>query len=461
MRVGGDQAGPARWIEPWSALLLFATMLYTVVGLPSFDRDTVLDTDYVSPVNRYIWLALLLLALPVLKRRWREAAALLGRNWPLLALLGYFALSTLWALDPGASIRRLIFSLVQLLLLLILVAGIRRGPILHCTIAAACLLAALGDVATWVAMPGYAMTDEGFAGFQLQKNQTGLLMMVGCLSAGTAVFLVGGRIARVALALGTLLMFALLLATRSTTSLVVVVMTPLLMPLVIGLSRRRRRAIAAALATVLLIPAAALLLYLAWCSISGADPWLPLRGVTFTSRTDLWQFTWGEIAKRPWFGAGYSSFWAIDPRVQPSLQVDAWFSDYAIINEAHDGYLDLLATGGVFGLAGGLFVLCRAIGTAFRALGRARTAAAAWTAGGLAFPTAVFHLALLLGLVVHNTMESNLFSNTSLLAVALLICLLDLQRLRPVRAPAPDGVQAARVRDERSRRVSTTAISRI
>ncbi len=151
-----------------------------------------------------------------------------------------------------------------------------------------------------------------------------------------------------------------------------------------------------------------------------------------------------EIGKRPWFGAGYASFWAIDPAVQPSLKSDMWFGVYTIINEAHEGYLDLLATGGVFGLAGGLFVLLRAIGAAGLAVSRAEPAAVAWRSGRLAYPTAAFHLALLTGLIVHNFTESNLFSNNSVLAIAFVLAALDLEKWRiaarrpaVVRYPAP------------------------
>jgi hypothetical protein len=42
----------------------------------------------------------------------------------------------------------------------------------------------------------------------------------------------------------------------------------------------------------------------------------------------------------------------------------------------------------------------------------------------------VFHLTLLLGLLVHNVTESNLFSNNSVLAVAFTLSALDLEKWR-------------------------------
>jgi exopolysaccharide production protein ExoQ len=428
MASKGTKAADDAWVERLAVLILVLALLYAIVGIPSLDRDAAVATDYVNPLNRWVWLGLLAMSMPILSQRWREVASLAMHSWALLLLFGYFALSTTWALDPDTSVRRLIFSLVQLVLFIIVLSGMRRPPLLHVVIAGVCVVIATLDLASWVVMPGYAMTSDGFAGLQLQKNQTGLLMMYGCLSAGCGVFLLQRRLHRWALASAVVMMAALLVATRSTTSQSIIIMAPIVVPVILLIARLPNPVIYATVATGLLVLATAAFGYLAWCGATGTDPMLPLRGVTFTGRTDLWSFVSGEIAKRPWFGAGYSSFWAINPAVQPSLKTDQWFGVYVIINEAHEGYLDLLATGGVVGLAGGLFVLFRTIGMAFRAITRTAPAARAWQDGTLAYPTAVFHLALLLGLVVHNFTESNLFSNNSVLAVAFLLCALDLER---------------------------------
>lgn len=217
-----------------------------------------------------------------------------------------------------------------------------------------------------------------------------------------------------------------------------VISAAIVMPVLVLIDKLPRRLILAIASIGILGVAAALLAYLAWCGTNDVDPMLPLRGATFTARTDIWSFVIDEIKKRPLFGAGYSSFWSIDPAVQPSLKSDQWFGVYAIINEAHDGYLDMLATTGVFGLAGALTVLFRAIILAARAVNQTPNAAQSWDEGRLSRPTAIFYLALLLGLVVHNFTESNLFSNNALLAVALLLTVLDLEKWRITAAHKSD-----------------------
>ncbi len=434
MRGGRSQANTDSqpWVNRLTIVVLTLTLLYLIVGIPEFHHDFAADltTDAVDPVHRFLWLGLFAASLPVGWARWRQTLALLRASWPLLMLYAYFFASTFWALDPDVSLRRFILATLQLLQLAMLLSGLNRASTLHVLIAGACVFGAAADLLTYAAAPGFAMAEDGFAGLQSQKNQTGLLMMYGCLSAGTVYFLVQGRRTRLAIAGSVVMMAGLLVATRSTTSQSVVLITPVLLPLMLLVARQPAATIWAVAAGVLATLAAVSFGYLAYCGVTATDPWLPLRGVTFTMRTDIWSFVVGEIDKRPWLGAGYNSFWAIDPAIQPSLKSDEWFGTYAIINEAHDGYLDLLATGGIVGLVGGMLVIFRTIGIAGRALARAEPTAIAARTLRMAYPTAAFHMALLIGLLVHNFTESNLFSNNTTLVVAFLIAALDLEKWR-------------------------------
>nr|WP_281271504.1 O-antigen ligase family protein [Gluconacetobacter liquefaciens] len=165
--------------------------------------------------------------------------------------------------------------------------------------------------------------------------------------------------------------------------------------------------------------------YLIWCSVTNNDPTAPFQSMTFTGRTDLWTFMLLEIQKRPWFGAGFYSFWAINPAIQPSLKTSMWFGSEVHINEGHQGYIDLLATGGIVGFALGVGVLIYAIILAIKAIGKTP----AWNRTHpvtMTRPVAFFHLAFLLALSIHNFTESNLFSNNGFLAMALYFSLFEL-----------------------------------
>jgi O-antigen ligase len=162
----------------------------------------------------------------------------------------------------------------------------------------------------------------------------------------------------------------LLIASKSKTSLDILIVCLAALPVLIGLLRLGGRVLGAVAAGVGLCVAGALFGWLAWCTAQGLDPLEPIEGVTFTRRTEVWAFVVGEIAKRPLGGAGFGSFWDIDPQVQPSLKSGLWFSKAdAFTNEAHNGYLDLLATTGFVGLFGALYVLLRWV---WRGLARLR-----------------------------------------------------------------------------------------
>ncbi len=431
MSGGTDTDSPA-WVDRLTTVILMLVLVYVIIGIPVFNRsvDADLQTDMVDPLHRFAWIALFAASLPVAAARWRQSLRLLAASWPLILLYAFFGLSIFWALDPPVAFRRWLLTVIQMLLGVVLISGLRRSATLHVLIVIACITGAVADLLSYVVAPGYAMAEDGFVGLQLQKNVTGLLMMYGCLSAGTGYFLVRSRKLRAAIVCGVVLMLGLLVASRSTTSQSVVFMTPAVVAAMLLLARMTKFGAWAIVSAVLALLAAVVFGYFAWCGLTGADPHAPFAEMTFTNRTDIWWFVLGEIQKRPLLGAGYGSFWAIDPSVQPSLKSDDWFGTYAIINEAHNGYLDLLAMVGIVGLVASLAVVLRTMGIAGRAVGQAEPTASAWLSGRMARPTAVFHMALLVGLLVHNLTESNLFSNNSTLVVAFVLTALDLEKWR-------------------------------
>jgi exopolysaccharide production protein ExoQ len=418
------------WLETYALTVFSVMFLYNIFGIPGGDLTDSSQTDKVDPYNGPIWIMLFLLSLPVAKMRWRELVMLLKGSWALLFLYGYFTLSIVWALDPSTSLRRTIFTFVQFFVVANLFLGVKRPYLLHQIIAMICCFCALADFAVWVVAAGRYSTDEGFFGLQGQKNQAGLLMMLGYLSSMTAIFLVKRNLTKLFLLGTSAAMCLLLLATRSSTSQSVVIGATLVMPVLCLIGRlpaRVIRAIAAVFVTGIILVVFGYFLY---CGLTGFYWFYPFRNMTFTSRTDIWSFVIDEIAKRPWFGAGYASFWAIDPAVQPSLKSDGWFGVYVVISEGHNGYIDQLATGGLIGLLLSLFVVFRSVGVAGSALNWAQSAPAAWRQGMITYPTAVFYLAYLLGFLLHNFTESSLFANNGPLAVAFLITAIDLEKWR-------------------------------
>jgi exopolysaccharide production protein ExoQ len=69
---------------------------------------------------------------------------------------------------------------------------------------------------------------------------------------------------------------------------------------------------------------------------------------SLTGRTTLWQYVIYRWEESPYLGQGYGALWQVGPQLEAYLRhgnVQGW-----IMNEAHNGYLDVLAQTGIVGL---------------------------------------------------------------------------------------------------------------
>jgi len=72
-----------------------------------------------------------------------------------------------------------------------------------------------------------------------------------------------------------------------------------------------------------------------------------LSDPTYTSRDEIWRFTLDHIAERPWFGFGFEAFWGMPDLVNAWSHTETWAYR---ASDAHNGYLNLAVTIGLFGL---------------------------------------------------------------------------------------------------------------
>jgi O-antigen ligase len=87
----------------------------------------------------------------------------------------------------------------------------------------------------------------------------------------------------------------------------------------------------------------------------GSAVWAPIRNfvaglgidASFTDRTEIWQLAFSSIAKKPFTGYGFSSFWQTGSLVYGGGSIETWAVTAA---NAHNAYLDAALTAGVPGL---------------------------------------------------------------------------------------------------------------
>jgi len=424
-----DAARSAGWIAGWTGALLIVLLLYILIGHNPYNHDLTFDPltggALMSPVNRWIWLGLLAAAAPILVARRADLPAFARRLWPVLLLFAWFGVTTTWAIDPAASQRRFTLMLIGLVICIAVRMGLPRTRDRFAAIAWACAIMVLIDLASWIVAPAASMTDLGLAAIHNHKNTLGAVaLFVGLVLApyAAAQTAPGKRLFWWGLVVGDL---ALLIASQSKTSLGIAVAAVLAAPVILAMAGLRARLLWSLAIAALAILVAAGFGWLAWCGLNGLDPLWPIEQLNFTHRTDVWRFLVDEIAKRPVKGVGFGSFWDVDPAVQPSLKTDEWFAKPdAPTNEAHNGYLDLMATTGIAGLVGGLALLLRWIWGGLSMIREARFGVSPQAAAML--PYAVFLGLFPLIFFIHNWMESSYFTADSPYGLIILLVGVDI-----------------------------------
>lgn len=337
-----------------------ATLLFTV-SLTSFrplsvEYDAVEGGgDIVNQLGYGSLGALALFGLLTLVNR-RRAASVFGFWW--LAVFFFLLLSALNAPDPEAALRSVTFTLISLF---IIAAVLTLPPdaeafrkVLLVSGAVVIGLSYFGVLfMPEAAIHGPSVTEpenEGFwRGVFLHKNLAGPVMACYCF-AGIYLFRSGWRTA------GTLLFCAAFLfmantGSKTTAGLVPLTILIVAVPGIIGMRGL----------TPWLIGLATLGTALGTLGLVFVPPLHHLwqtyfPELTFTGRTTLWEFSGSMIAKRPWTGYGYESFW----QTPVVTGLDQFFDqDWDIRNivHGHNSYMDIALTMGL----PALFVVAMAV----------------------------------------------------------------------------------------------------
>jgi O-antigen ligase len=76
------------------------------------------------------------------------------------------------------------------------------------------------------------------------------------------------------------------------------------------------------------------------------------KDLTLSGRVDIWKFAWDEIEKKLLLGYGFASYWIMG---SSRLEIFASYFEGFMVNEAHNGYLEILLQLGVVGFIFFLF----------------------------------------------------------------------------------------------------------
>ncbi|MGD9979413.1 MAG: O-antigen ligase family protein [Hyphomonadaceae bacterium] len=295
---------------------------------------------------------------------WRDRAQALGaaRATPLIvALLALAALSTLWSIDSGATLRRCVWLALTMGFSLYLAWRYDWKGLVN-VLGGGFVLLIAGSFALALLAPSIGrMTFEhpgAWSGLWTHKNTLGGIMAVGVgVCAAAAIATPERRKLWIGAALAA---FVLVVLSTSKTALIASMLGLGVMAFCMILRRGPIAAIVASAAAATLIVAVAGSVLLAPDIIVAALG----RDLTLTGRTDIWDASTRFVEARPWLGYGYYAFWL--PEQGPAY----WVREAVQwqVASAHSSWLEL-ALG--LGRAGVVLFTLQLLATLRRGVGAA------------------------------------------------------------------------------------------
>jgi O-antigen ligase len=247
----------------------------------------------------------------------------------------------------------------------------------------------------------------GYPGYFTGKNLLGEFAAVALLLALHELLYSGAR--RAFGVIFVIIAISLLFFANSKTALGLALLAPVLAGLTL-IARKKMRVSAAVI--LLSIP----FCYIVLSSVSGFNmnrlSYMLYGDSTFTGRTIIWDFAEFEIARRPFLGWGYQSFWLVGADA-PSVVDARGFVKH--MPNSHNGYYDTMLEMGYAGLA----LLVTFLVATLHAIGRVadRDRARAWLL-----------LSLVLFIILYNFLESLWMRGFDLLWVVFVIVAAEIAR---------------------------------
>ncbi|MGX9571266.1 O-antigen ligase family protein [Mesorhizobium sp. f-mel] len=276
----------------------------------------------------------------------RVVRSLLSPSW--LLMLGFFVLSVVMATDPPSAMRAASFTLIGILTMATILALPRDAEafskVIIFTIVVVIGLSYIG----LIVFPHEALhtTDSLepehaglWRGVFTHKNIAGPVMA--CFSfAGLYLYRRGQRLWGASIFCAAMI-FMLHTGSKTTAGLVPFSILIVVLPSLIGMR----------LGTPILFVLAIIAAAIGTLGIVFLPPVKHLAALyfpdlTYTGRTTLWEFAGEMLAKRPWTGYGFESFWGTPLLLNQDQPFDrAW--DIRTIVHGHNGYLDIAVLMGI------------------------------------------------------------------------------------------------------------------
>ncbi|TIT14276.1 MAG: O-antigen ligase family protein [Mesorhizobium sp.] len=276
----------------------------------------------------------------------RVVRSLVSPSWALM--LGFFSLSVVLATDPPVAMRAASFTMIGIITMAtILVLPRDADSFARVIIFTAVVVIGLSYIGL-VVLPHEALHTADsqepehaglWRGVFTHKNIAGPVMA--CFSfAGLYLFRRGQRWWGAGIFCAAMI-FMLHTGSKTTAGLVPFSIMIVVLPSLIGM--RLGTPILFAVAIVATVVGTLGIVFIPQVKHLAA---IYFPDLTYTGRTTLWEFAGEMLAKKPWTGYGYESFWGTPLLLNQDQPFDRpW--DIRTIVHGHDGYLDIAVLMGI------------------------------------------------------------------------------------------------------------------
>lgn len=324
------------------AVLVFVLLVFSEGLLPRLLSSE--DAVDGSPILRLLWLPIYALAFAGMVWKARDIARVALRLPFLMVLLAVCALSFLWSIDPGLSMRRSLAIVMTTIAGLYIGTRYRWQTMLR-AFAITWLIVGLVSLFTALLVPSFGrmqdVHDGAWQGLYFEKNQLGGHMARAALFAGFLVIM--DQKYRWQWSGFLMLSIALVLLSTSKSSLLALGVGLGILALAVWMKQGLRVGLVTLWFSICIGGLFVAIMFLAPERVFD----LLGRDATLTGRTDIWLVLADNIRERPLLGYGYGAFWAPESGpgnwVRDALQWDA--------PTAHNGWLEVTIALGFVGLA--------------------------------------------------------------------------------------------------------------
>jgi exopolysaccharide production protein ExoQ len=352
---------PAVWV--WiagsrSVTQWLSTLSGTSITDVSSNADVYLEGN---PLDRNVFIALLVLGAVILFFRRRRLGRLLAANGPLLLFFAYCGFSTLWSDYTSVSLKRWTKDIGDLVMVLVVLTDLNPFSAVKKILGRTAFVLIPASVLCIKYYPDLGRGYHPFTwtpyytGVTLNKNELGYICLIFGLASVWRILLAfrrepGPRRLRLIIAHCSILAMVgwLFWMANSMTSFSCFIMASAIM-IATSLPWFSRRPWTVHVMVALMLGISFSTLFLDMGSsileTMGRDP-------TLTGRTDIWKMVL-NMTTSPLMGTGYESFW-LGQRLDQIWSIYWWHP-----REAHNGYIEVYINLGLIGIGILLFVLTR------------------------------------------------------------------------------------------------------